>query len=695
MAINREITERLRALLKEHPKGLSITDIVKTIPINRNTASRYLDTLLVSGQVEMRHFGMAKIYSLSERLPVSSVLAISSEYVLQLDQGLRIIFVNAPFLDLLEIPERDLAGRKIEFTRIPALFDEEFSRLQSWISDGHSGIERKGEITLPAKGRIFSCRVSPAVFAEGQKGVSVLLEDITARKRDEQRLRESEGRFRSIVEASTDGIFVCDEQGCIIEWNDALYRITGISREEAIGRPLLDLIIRSTVPEDRNGAYIDSIRSELKNAFRKRKSRYILKPFEVAMIRPDGERRIIRQTLFPIETERGVRIGSVVHDITERMTMMEDLKESEARLKSIVRAAPVGIGLVVNRVIREVNNRLCTLTGYAAGELIGQSARMLYPSSEEFELVGFEKYRQIARDGTGSVETRWRKKDGEIIDILLSSTPLDPDDHSAGVIFTALDVTDHMRAETALRESEERYRNLVEISPDVVLLHQEGKIIYGNPAAVKLLGCSHPGELIGKPILDFIDPASRDIVNMNIRKDLDGVESPHTELTMLRLDGTRVAVEGRGVRTFIKGKPAVMVTIRDVTQRNQAEQAIRSSEVRYRQLLERSFNAVIVHKEGKILLANESACAIAGVQSPDELIGKPIDMFIHPDFHQVIRERIAKMLATPGTAMPLMRQTFLRINGEPVEVEVMATSYSDNGTPAFQVIFREIPRPCP
>lgn len=818
MAISKDITERLKNLLRKHPEGLSITDMVKSIPINRNTASRYLDTLLVSGQVEMRHFGMAKIYSLSRRLPISSVLAISSEYVLQIDQSFRLIFVNAPFLELLEIPERDLIGKKIEFTRIPVLFDEEYPRLQRWISDAHSGIERKGELILAAKGRILSCRVTPAVFAEGQKGVSVLMEDITARKRDEQQLKDSEEKFRSIVEASTDGIYVCDEQGRTIEWNDALVRITGITRREAIGTPLTDLILRTTLPEDRKEGYIETLIQEIKNALRKRKSPYFSVPFEMEILRPDGDRRIIRQTLFPIGTARGIRIGSIVHDTTERRLMLEGLRESEekfrtlfnnaadmitvheirpdglpgrfievndttcrrlgftreellrmgpedivdpamkglvlanseklradgntlfetvhitrdgrripveirthlfefqgdalglaqvrditqkkeaeaairereARVQSIIRAAPAGIGLVVNRVIREVNDQLCTMTGYTAQELIGQSARLLYQTEEEFNRVGVEKYQQIAELGTGSIETRWRKKEGTIIDILLSSTPLDPDDPSAGVIFTALDITEQSRAESALRESEERYRKLVEISPDAVLLHQDGMIIYGNPAAQKLLGAADPEEILKKPILDFIGPAFRDVVSRNIRKDLDGEESPRTELQMLRLDRTMVPVEGRGVKTLIGGKPAVLVALRDVTERNRAEMAVHSSEARYRELVERSFNAVIVHKDGKILIANEAACKIAGAGSPGELIGKPINTFIHPDFRNLVAERVAEMLATPGAALPLVRQKFLRINGEPVEVEVMATSYPDNGTPAFQVIFREI-----
>lgn len=126
MAISKDIAKRLKGILREHPEGLSITDIVRKISVNRNTASRYLDMLLVSGQVEMRHFGMAKIYTVTSRLPISSVLEISSDYVLQIDQSFRIIFINVPFLKLLQIPERGLLGKKIEFTGIPTIFGGNF-----------------------------------------------------------------------------------------------------------------------------------------------------------------------------------------------------------------------------------------------------------------------------------------------------------------------------------------------------------------------------------------------------------------------------------------------------------------------------------------------------------------------------------------------------------------------------------------
>lgn len=133
-----------------------------------------------------------------------------------------------------------------------------------------------------------------------------------------------------------------------------------------------------------------------------------------------------------------------------------ELLKSEEHLSSIFRSAPVGIGLVINRILQKANYRLCEITGYDEGELIGQSSRILYASDKDFEFVGLEKYAQIKKCGTGTVETHWRKKDGTLIDVLLSSTPLDLQDLSKGVTFTALDITERKQMEEALRVSEER-----------------------------------------------------------------------------------------------------------------------------------------------------------------------------------------------------------------------------------------------
>jgi PAS domain S-box-containing protein len=140
-------------------------------------------------------------------------------------------------------------------------------------------------------------------------------------------------------------------------------------------------------------------------------------------------------------------------DILERKRVEGALRERENRLLSIFLAAPVGIGIVVNRHLMDVNDTLCRMTGYNRSELLGNSARMLYLCNEDFEFVGKEKYRQLADKVTGTVETQWRRKDGEIIHIILSSSPLDREDLSKGVTLTALDITDRKRIEDQLRNS--------------------------------------------------------------------------------------------------------------------------------------------------------------------------------------------------------------------------------------------------
>lgn len=163
-----------------------------------------------------------------------------------------------------------------------------------------------------------------------------------------------------------------------------------------------------------------------------------------------------------------------------------DIHKNESLLNSIFKAAPVGIGLVENRVFKWANDRLSEITGYSKDELKDQSSRMLYPSDEEYEYVGREKYKQIQKDGTGSVETKWQKKDGTQIDVFLSSTPLDPQDLSAGVTFTVLDITHTKKQQSELKRAKDEWERSFDSIQDIVTIQDKDMcIVRANKAACR------------------------------------------------------------------------------------------------------------------------------------------------------------------------------------------------------------------
>ena len=191
----------------------------------------------------------------------------------------------------------------------------------------------------------------------------------------------------------------------------------------------------------------------------------------------------------PTYKELVKRIQNLEHEAVKHEQTEKTLQESEAALKSILQAVPIGIGVVCNRVIKEANERFCEILGYSKEEILGNSAKMFYPTDEDFEYVGREKYLQIHEKGLGEVETRFRRKDGNVIDVVLRSVPIDTKDLSIGVTFSILDLTDKKQSEKALKKSEQKYRLLVESTPDWVwICDEEGHHTFSNKAVTKILG---------------------------------------------------------------------------------------------------------------------------------------------------------------------------------------------------------------
>jgi PAS domain S-box-containing protein len=295
--------------------------------------------------------------------------------------------------------------------------------------------------------------------------------------------------LNTMLTSSLTAVGVTDAQGRLLFANDALIEMWGYCRDDRVlGRNLADFWVQEGI-EEFTRSLIASDQAIGEGLGRRKDGTLFNAQYSADLIRDDDGRPLYM-------------FGTFL-DITDQKNTLKALRRSEATFNGLFRAAPIGIGLVTNRVLRFVNRGLCEMSGYSSEELIGKSARILYESDEEFERVGRVKTEAFAERGTGSVEARCRHKDGTSVDVLVSSAPIQRDDLSAGVIFTAMDISDRKRAERALQESEERYRLLFERNlAGVWRSTLDGHVLECNAAMARILGYRSPEEAIQESTLE-------------------------------------------------------------------------------------------------------------------------------------------------------------------------------------------------
>ena len=294
----------------------------------------------------------------------------------------------------------------------------------------------------------------------------------------EEALRRSEEKYRSIFENATEGIFQSTPEGRFINVNPAFVKMCGFTTPDEMLATINDISTQHYANPEERKTFVELIRKNGR-----------IENFVHQVLRKDGEKIWVSTNARAVKDENGriIRYDGTHENITERKLAEEELRKNEEMLKSIFRAAPVGIGVVHDRILGWTNEYLSSITGFSQNELFGQSARILYPDDEEFTSVGDVKYRQIKRQGIGSVETHWLNKNGLIMDIFLSSSYVNPSDPSAGLVFTALDITERKATENKLRYYTGLLHLVLDVSTSFINL-STGEIDIGINNALKMIG---------------------------------------------------------------------------------------------------------------------------------------------------------------------------------------------------------------
>ena len=248
---------------------------------------------------------------------------------------------------------------------------------------------------------------------------------------------------------------------------------------------------------------------------------------------------------------------------------------------------------------------------------------------------------------------RWRGRNGLSIAVNVSGSVVrDWDRRPAGIVLTAVDVTDRERAESLLRESEKRYRELVESAPDLIVILKEGQIVFANPAAVRMVGVQSQQEILGRPLVDFVRPASRAIMNERLNEVIAGSSVDRAEEKILRFDGSLVSADLIAIPYQWEGENAVLVIARDETERRLAVSELKHSLSLLRSTIESTADGLLViDRMGRVVSYNQRFLQMWRIPADavesgedDALLEAAVDQVVDPE---AFLARVAQLYREP------------------------------------------------
>jgi PAS domain S-box-containing protein len=401
---------------------------------------------------------------------------------------------------------------------------------------------------------------------------------------------------------------------------------------------------------------------------------------------------------------------------TRRTQAEEALRQSEQRFRMLVEGVrDYAIVMLDTRGnVTSWNPGAELVQGYGASQIVGRHFSCFYPPEDAQKGKADEALNTAAAKGRFE-EEGWRvRKGGSLFCANVVITAL-RDNRGAlqGFTLVTRDISERKLAQEALQKSEERYRRLVELCPDALLVQSASRIVYVNSAAARLLGARNPQQLIGKPVKEIIHPDYWEIVQRRLRQLRDegttvfwksaegrlqrskgeGTVVPFIEEKFIRLDGGEVDVEVAATPLTFQDKPAVQIIARDITRRKRSTETLRESEGHRSAILHTALDAIVsINHEGRVVEWNPAAERMFGYPRSDALGREMAELIIPPSLRAAHRQGLARCLESGESPLlgRRLEMNAMRADGTMFPVELAITSIGTDRPALFIGYIRDI-----
>ena len=529
---------------------------------------------------------------------------------------------------------------------------------------------------IHANGEIRWLQVKVIPYLDGSRSVTRIdgsVTDITTRKKMKENIHRSEQRYRSLFEYNLDAIWELDLLGNVIDRNSAVTTMEGKRFESAQdSEPFIPV-------------FGDQQTGRIKDYFERAIEGQSIH-YDMTTSSENGQQLRWEMKNIPIIVNDHIEGAFVIaKNVTEHKKMVRELGASEERYRSLIELSPQPmISAYKGKIVYSNPEGLNLLGAESMEQLIGKSIYD-FIHSDYLETVKNKSQKLIENRNIEVEEYKIIRIDDRVIETEAIGIY---DDETEMTLIILVDITERLKMERALQESEERYRRLVELSPIAIAVYKDREITYINPAGESMLGLEFNRGTSTLNIIDMILPEFREYASAAMEHTaLNGYSIP-AEYQFNRADGQVITTSMLSI--YDSQSSSIQLMLQDITEKKQVERDLLESEELSRLLIELSPEAIVLHKDYKFIYINMAGLQLFGISNPDELIGQSIFDTIPPEYRVPVTERLEEIYKQRSAVSPHVEQKIIRRDGTEIDVEVIASSLPYKGEIAGITLFRDI-----